>query len=492
MIIPKPNRTDSPQLYQGIWSVGSYVKSKGFNVKIYDEQYGEATKNLKEIIRDSFAVGFTAMTVQLKSAKELSMKIHSKGIPIIWGGTHPTLFPLQCMKENYIDYVVFDEGEATMAELSGVLINKELKSLKNVKGIYYKIKGKVQKTEARPYLDLNDISKDFDLLEPNRYTIKQPLLGEWKNISSIETGRGCFFRCTFCINTLLNQRRWRGCSAEKIVYEVKRMMARYEVDHIFFLDENFFTDKKRVERFCELYVAEKFKFTWAATARVNYFRPSSIDDKLMKTLHKCNCIEVQMGIESGSQRVLDEIINKDIKKDDIILVVKRMKKFKIQPTCSFMIGLPNETIDEQKETLELIKTIIRLNKNVYILGPQIYRPYPGAKMYTLAQELGFKAPNNINSWIKFLNEAGFLNTATFPWIKNKNELENISKYFTYSQISPRGINYLFSTFFKNIFLWRISHNFYKFGLDLFIFEKLKNLYFSIRVSAAALRQGKKS
>jgi radical SAM superfamily enzyme YgiQ (UPF0313 family) len=187
-----------------------------------------------------------------------------------------------------------------------------------------------------------------------------------------------------------------------------------------------------------------------------------------------------MGIESGSQRVLDEIIFKDTKKGDVLVAVKRLRRFGVQPTCSFMIGLPNETREEQQETLDIIKKIKKINKETYVIGPQLYRPYPGAKMYTMAKELGFKEPKDINAWIRFLNAAGFLDTDSFPWIKNKRELENISKYYTYSQINPRGINYLFGIFFKNLFLLRIRLDFYKFGVDLLVFERLKNIYFKVR------------
>ena len=108
LIIPKNQNQDFPNIFLGVLYLASYLEDKGFNTKIYDEQLNEASENINEIIQDSFLVGFTLMTSQLKSAVTLSKKIHNSGLPVVWGGIHPTLFPEQCLHEKYVDYVVYD------------------------------------------------------------------------------------------------------------------------------------------------------------------------------------------------------------------------------------------------------------------------------------------------------------------------------------------------------------------------------------------------
>ena len=113
LIVPKNHQAETPHLFIGVVYLASYLEKKGFKVKIYDEQFGEASKKIKEILDNSFLAGFTVMTSQLKSAKKLSLQISKKGIPVVWGGTHPTLFPCQCLNEKYIR--IFGEANAWKA-----------------------------------------------------------------------------------------------------------------------------------------------------------------------------------------------------------------------------------------------------------------------------------------------------------------------------------------------------------------------------------------
>ncbi len=477
LIVPADQNIEKPHLFMGILCIASYLAKKNFNVKIYDEQLNEASKNIDEILKKSFLVGFTVMTSQIKSAYELSKIVHKKGIPVIWGGIHPTLFAEQCLKEDCVDFVAYDEGEETLFEIAKYLADHSSK-IEQIRGIYFKDEnGKIIRNSQREYIDINEVSSNWDLVNLNNYDDLTQVGKKFIKTFPIHVGRGCPYSCTFCINTLLNKRKWRGISEENITREIKNILNKVKLECVDFVDENFFIDIDRVKKFCEVYQKEKFNFLWIANARLNYLTPNHIDDNLLVLLRDCGCLEVRMGIESGSQNVLDKIINKGIKKEDVLPVLERLHKFKINAACSFMIGMPNEKIKEQKETLKLIKQILKQYKNVRVIGPQLYRPYPGAEMYAMAKQLGFKEPQDTQSWIQFLNETGFIDIRILPWISNRNELKNVYKYYTYSQIKPRGfLAYFLGISFKNLFKLRMALNFYKFNFDIKLYEKMKKIF----------------
>lgn len=474
LIIPKAHYPEPPHLFVGAVYIASYLKKKGFKVKIYDEQLGEVSKNLNDIKNNSFLIGFSLMTTQLKDAVKFSKLFKESNIPVVWGGIHPTMFPEQCLNESYVDYVVYDEGEETMSELAKHILDN--KSLKIIKGLWYKQNDKFLKTEPRDYIDLNSVEPDWSFINFNNYEDKREINGKLLDVKLLHSGRGCPYSCSFCINTLLNKRKWRGLTSKNIYREFDRLNEIIKTDAIDFVDENFFLNKNRLNEFCDLYERGNYTFKWIANSRVNYLIPTHIDDILMARLKKCGCVELRMGIESGNQDVLDNLIKKGMSVKDVILVIKRLKKFGIKPVCSFMIGLPGETYTQQKDTLLLIKKILKINPDAHIIGPQLYRPYPGAEMYDLAKKKGFNEPLNNNSWIKFMNESGFVDVSKIPWIKNKVLLKNIYKIYTYSQIRPRGVAFIFGYFFKILFRLRIKLDFYKLGIDIILYEKIKSIY----------------
>ncbi len=487
LIIPQDQNVETPHLFIGVLYLASYLDQHGIKVKIYDEQKGEASQNLGEIIQNSFLVGFTVMTSQLKSASELSKKIKQAGLPIVWGGMHPTLFLEQCLHEDYVDYAAYDEGEKTLLELVAHLLDqnnqKDQNDLSTIKGLGYKKSGQIFKNPSQPYLDLNEISPNWKLMDPQKYIEPRLTGGKMRNILLIHTGRGCPYSCTFCVNTLLNQRKWRGITAENIIHELKNLAQYAPLECIDFVDENSLLDLPRLEKFCDIYQREGFKFTWIINGRVNYFHPRYLSDELLQKMSACGCVEVRMGLESGSQYVLDKIINKGIRKEEILPALKRIINAGMGISCSFMIGLPHERNQDRLETIDLILEILKLSKTkTHIMGPQLYRPYPGAKMYLMAKKLGFQEPENIEGWVQFMNQSGFLDVRKLSWIEDKQKLETTYKSITYSQISPQGLAKVPGLFFRELFRLRMKTKFFYLPIDLKMYEFFKDFYLESVIS----------
>jgi len=418
----------------GLMYVGSYLFHNGYSVNILDvnnmESLDDFYGKIKHELSRTMCVGLSVMTAQLPSALKISDYIRqfNPSIPIIWGGMHPTLFTEQTVKHDSIDFAVKGEGEVTTLELVRAI--EEHKDPVDVKGIAFKpnaIKNKITVNPDREYIDMNNLPPvEWDLLTDIRNRGVDEMAKLTMSGIPIQTSRGCPHRCTFCINTVLKN-KFRCRRSDLVVEDIKRLV-NLGVDSIYFIDENFFTNKKRVFEIVDGIEKNHLNIKFFANIRADYLREGYIDFDLLKKLKKGGCERVSIGAESGSQKILDTL-KKDITVDDILNSAKKLSKAGIKCNYSFMIGLPDEHIDDIKKTLRLIEKITKLNSSFWILGPQIYRPYPGSQLYFECLKLGMKEPTTLSEWANsqyIQREITPEHQHDYPWIEFQIEdLNNI-------------------------------------------------------------------
>jgi anaerobic magnesium-protoporphyrin IX monomethyl ester cyclase len=418
--------------------LGSFLDSKGFSVNLIDSQIENPEKIIRDTIRESLFIGFSVMTSQVQHALRLSdfVKNIDPEFPVVWGGIHPTLFPKQCLADDSVDYVIRGEGELTLLDLTKHMLGE--KKLLDINGLVYEHKGEIKVNHDRPYLNLNSLSPpNWDLLKMESYfkdyVCKQRSINYGRELP-IHSGRGCPYRCTFCINSVLTKRKWRPLSADNIVNEILLLKDKYSLNHVNFVDDNFFLDKKRIEDFCKKVKQEKIDFTYQADCRVNYFNQGYLNDKLLKLVKESGCVALRFGVESGSQRILDTL-KKDITIPQITKAVKTCNELKIQPRCSFMVGTPVEEEPDILKTTSLIKKLRKICPFLFVYGPQVYRPYPGSLLYLEAEKRGYEPPNSLREIANSkLGATGYL--ASVPYLKNLDNMESIAFY------TPIAINSL--------------------------------------------------
>lgn len=476
-----------PVLYFSVLYLGTILDRNGYNVKIIDGQFENIEKRIEELISDSLYIGISAMTAQLESAIKTAKFVRkiAPNKPIIWGGIHPSLYPEQVIENPYVDYVIVGEGELSLLEFTQFLEGK--RQISEVKGLLYKENGKIHFNPIRGhFIDLNTISPpSWHLLQMERYVHDRIFSGiNFGRHLTIHAGRGCNFKCTFCINTIHHLKRWRPLSADKVLNEMKLLTQKYNLEHIKLEDENFFGRKSRIREFCEKKIEEKLDVSWYCTTRVTYFQEKFLDNELLDLVKKSNFVGVGFGVESGSQKILD-MIKKEITVEEVINAVKRCSSANIIPMCSFMIGLPNETKDDMKKTIALIKKISSKPYNALILGPGIYRPYPGSQLYEEIKH-SINTPKTMDEWVKFLGlgigeSAGFISTKLMPWIKNPEFIKSVNYYVgTALQGTPaNSISLIIRTPFKYMARLRLKYNFFAFPIDKFIYLKIKSFYIKL-------------
>ncbi len=389
---------------------------------------------------------------------DLSRTLKNKGYKIVWGNAHPALVPKQTLNEGSIDFAVIGEGEETIIDLVNKLDTPEL--YHSIPGIGFKDKeGNIVINEKRDFIDMDNYLIDWSLVDINKYLFPY-FSNRYQRVLSVVTSRGCPFNCQFCYNLVFNNRRWRSHSAEKMIANLKPLIEKYNVDAIRFLDDNFFVNKER-----GFAIARGLGIPYSADARVEY-----VDEEFVKNLKETKCLELTFGFESGSERVLRDVVQKGIGVEKTINAAKLLNGSGTIATGGIVFGLPSETKAEYHETMKFIVKLLEINKDVaFTCG--WFLPYPGTGLYEKAKEKGFKPPQKVEDWDQFDRWRDDYEMAWLDW-----DYKRAVKY-------SRKIVHLIALAYKrdipiikNILKWRIEHLNFSFPIDIYLFSKLRNIY----------------
>jgi len=483
----------------GLLSIASLLHKKGFQVKIIDacvnpdylEELAQAIDN------DPVFVGISAMTAQLHNALQIAEFVRQRRpeIPLVWGGIHPTLFPEQTCQDALVDVVVRGQGEYTALELAEAFsVSKDGGSLSNIRGIAFQRGDEVILTPPRPYSDLNELPfPNYDLLDVERY-VHQYVgpNGDTKRTLTLNTGIGCLFRCTFCVNPILFKRRYFGKTAERVLDEIGFVLERYGAEYIVFLDEDFFTDRRRLHAIVKGIQERGYKVDWYANVRASYFSPTYLSDEFLTQLKGAGCKRLAMGVESGSQRVLDEVLKKDIRLEQVERAARLCHKHGIITGYSFMIGVPGETKPEMLKTLQFMQKLKKIHPECYFFGPQVFRPYPGSELYDKCLRYGFEEPTRLQDWVQAISEeGGYFDAETLPWIEDVKFVQQASILgaFFFQDLRKLQLNWklplrLIATALAR---FRIDFDFWAFPLELVAYRFYKKGQRLLRALSRAIR-----
>ncbi len=384
-------------LHLGIAYIAAVLKEHGHTAAIYNADYRRTDEYLnqrqlfdnfpsyKEILNDSsnpiwaeireiiagFApdlLGIAMMTPNYKAARNIAgiAKTLDSGIKVVIGGAHATLDPAGTLANKEFDYVIRGEGEFPFLELADGL--KE----ENIKGLSYKKDGRLIYNQDRPFI------KDLDALPlPCRDSFLNDT--EYADYGNVITGRGCSFACTYCASPRLWHRTVRFRSVPNLINELELLSSQYKSSLIHFDDDTFTLNRQRAKDICRQIIDSKLGIRWVCDTRVD-----CLDRELMTLMKKAGCIRVKIGVESGSDRIL-KIIQKGITKDIIRQAVRLIKEAGLPLTIYLMAGVPGETDDDLRQTIEFAK---ELNPNYVSLS--VLAPYYGTQIWHELEKSGKK------------------------------------------------------------------------------------------------------
>jgi anaerobic magnesium-protoporphyrin IX monomethyl ester cyclase len=317
-----------------------------------------------------------------------------RGIVTVLDGLHPSARPVECLSNPDIDFVVRGEPEYTMRELVGALEKGITEDLKKIEGIGFVKNGKTVITPPRPEI------QDLDALPfPARHLLpmdiyfeaikENPIRGEIsKRYTIIITSRGCPHRCIFCSNHIVMGKTWRGRSPENVVDELEQIVNTYSIRQIDFFDENMTLKKKRVEDICDLIMERGLDIDWYVP---NGVRADTLDEELLRKMSVAGCREIRVAPESGVQRVVDEIIKKNLNLGDVEKAVVLAKKVGMKIGVFLMLGLIGETKEDIKETIKFAYKLKKLGADHFQFS--IATPLYGTELYEQAKRGGYLREN---------------------------------------------------------------------------------------------------
>jgi anaerobic magnesium-protoporphyrin IX monomethyl ester cyclase len=385
------------------------LQQKGYTVRIIDARVErDYVKLLKEEIADALCVGITMFTGdQIHYALEVCrlIKAARPELPVIAGGWHPSIEPRSTLEHPAIDIVVRGQGESSLCELAEHLETKQ--PLSDVRGISYKENGVIRENPDRPLEDFNSFPPmPYELVNMEAYLQTARYPREALYMSS----RGCPFSCSFCSIAVIYKRAWQALNPERVVAEVEQLVRKFGALRVKFFDDCFTIDLNRVKAICRGLIEKNLGIVWSCQVRAaDILR---FDDELWQLLHESRCVHFLMGLESGSQRMLDKIA-KHSKASDAIVACRLIKERGFDFGSAFIFGLPGESWGDVKQTLDFICALRRLDPEA-AFSFFFYTPYPGTASFDEAVKLGLRKPATLEEWSRFT-----VTRINIPWVDSR-------------------------------------------------------------------------
>ena len=310
-------------------------------------------------------------------------------------GVHVSALPLETLSLSpQIDAVAFGEYDETLCELASVLSEsgRDTEPLLKVRGLAFRdTDGAVHKNESRPFIeDLDNIP--FVSQVYHRHLDIDPYFYSHSRhpIVTLVTGRGCHFRCTYCVYPqTLQGHKYRKRSIESIVQEFLYIRDNFpDVKEIMIEDDTLTADKKRCRELSEALIATGgHRIPWSANSRPD------VDYDTMCLMHKAGCRLLCVGFESGDQTILDNL-ERNITLDKIYDFTANARRAGILIHGCFMAGNRGETRESLQKTLKFAK---ELNPDTAQFYPIMV--YPGTSDYKHFKEKGCIVSDDFRKWL---------------------------------------------------------------------------------------------
>ena len=291
-------------------------------------------------------------------------RTESPDCTIVMGGAHATFCHAQLLRDGSpVDCVVLGEGEGTILEIARH--RKDGTDWRGVSGIACRTDGNVIVTSVRPPLEnLDDLPMAAAFLDQS-VGVDIPLQSEF-----ILTARGCPSACHFCSSPSFWQRKLRFRSPARIVAEMMFLREKYGLIYFSLRDDTFTADRARTIEFCRLLIEQRAHVVWNCQSRVN-----ALDAEMLVWMKRAGCECIQLGVESGSPRILSRL-GKKITPAQIEHAAGLIRHVGINLSIFLISDVPGETEEDLRDTIELVK---RIRPDDGYVSPLAY--FPGTRMF---------------------------------------------------------------------------------------------------------------
>jgi radical SAM superfamily enzyme YgiQ (UPF0313 family) len=384
----KTEAMTKPYFPLGLGYVAASLQKAGHEVRLL---LSSAGRSFYQVVMQTVAdwqpeiVGFSAMTTNFPRAVHLARRIKQEHhVPIMIGGHHVSALKERILLEHSeLDFVVYGEGEDTVLEL---VEHIDGGSFGHIKGLIWRDGKEVVTNPPRPLrTDLDSLPFPARaLVDMSRFSTHSHIAGG--KSATILTSRGCPFGCIFCSAHVVDGRKYRPHGVDYVLAEIDALIGR-DVQYIFVQDDTFTLQKDRVLQICEAITQRKYPTRFGCFSRTDV-----MDDQLATALRRAGFENIVFGIESGDTEVLRKI-GKRTTVEKSKEAIKACNKAGLKTTASFVIGLPFDTAETIRKTIDLA---FELKPTLVAFNPLV--PFPGAPVFDGERH----TPSTIDGWEKYV------------------------------------------------------------------------------------------
>lgn len=394
---------------------------RGYNVELLDLRLLRGDWHLRLRRRlargDVLLVGLSAMTgIPLASASLASRVARRAGVPVVWGGPHPTVAPLEVLREGVADFVVRGYGSRALADLSDHLAGRPV-LLDSVPGLAW-LEGEElkQNPSAAHFERLHHRRLPYHLLDA---TIEKYVGSGVDRNFPLYTSHGCAGRCTFCISALLYRgfpRAWEPVPEAEVLDHIALLRRRWGINYFYLYDDDALVQPGHL-----LGVLQAAART---TGGLRFgFRGMRVDRLLrlkqeeLALLARAGGHMLHVGVESGSDRVL-EWLGKGIRAEQSVELNRRLAAVPgLMAAYNWLLAVPGERMEDLRQTRDLMLLLPRDNPRCIYFHPNRFIPLPGTPLYQRALDHGLEPPRSLAGWARLDNERAFRS----PWLSPRED-----------------------------------------------------------------------
>jgi len=337
----------------GLPMIGAALSERGHDVRVYCQQMAPVDW---DDVESAELVGISTTTSTATAGYAYADRLRALGVPVVIGGSHVTFMADEALE--HADYVARGEGgEALMLELVELL--RDGRAPETIAGLSYMgADGPVHNALRERLADLDALPfPDLDLIVGHERLQTTPIMTSW----------GCPFACNFCSVTAMFGRRYRIRSAESVIAEIEAKRPQ----RIFFYDDNFAADRRRLKRLLQMMIDRDLAIPWSAQVRTDVAR----DPELLDLMRRSGCHLVYLGLESVDQATLDAY-EKSQTVADIVESIRILHSYGVRSHGMFVLGADTDTAQTVRDTVSFC-----LEHHIDTVMLNILTPLPGTQQF---------------------------------------------------------------------------------------------------------------
>lgn len=413
---PPTMKKPSTRAPLALLAISSILVGDGYDIKVLPRDPSQHRRIFREHKNDTLVYGVSVMTgPQIRLALNSSAVARDElpGVPIVWGGWHPTIFPQQVAASPYVDIAVAGQGERVFTKIVDDLSKGE--------------REKATHLPPGPFTDINRFpSLPYEILDMGDYVFSDELGSRTINYVS---SRGCPKNCAYCAQQVVSGGRWYGLSPERMVKDVERLKRHYGVDGILLDDANFFVDLERVHDFAELLVEERLKVGWGmANGRLEDLNQTT--ESFWRLMNLSGLKSVFVGVEPRCGQLTDKSGRRsDTLFEDAKTLARKTGEAGITLKMSILVGFPPlgsaaVSFDKEFEQAGALLAQCSAESERFEGEVSMFLPFPHAPLYDAAVRNGLKVPHDLEGWADWVpdrTETPWLPEGALKRIKEINE-----------------------------------------------------------------------